>query len=100
MHGAAPQQVKMQVIDRLAAVVARVDDDAVAVRESCFAGDLCGDGQQMPQQALVAAAGVRERGDVLARKDQQVGRRLGADVREGVGRVVLVNQLSRGSHRQ
>jgi hypothetical protein len=48
MHVATAKHVEMQVINGLAAIVARVDDDAIAVLKSGLAGNLRRDGEQMP----------------------------------------------------
>ena len=96
MHGSPAQQMQMQVIHRLAAVVAGVHDYAITGGEFFFARDLCYRPQQMAQQRGVFLARFRERNDVLARHNQQVNRRLRMNVRKGDTFLILVN-TSRGN---
>jgi hypothetical protein len=79
------------MVDRLAAVGAGVDDDAIAVAELFGAGDLRGDPVQVAEEASLALIGVGHGIDVLARDDEDVDGRLGMQVGEGVGQVVGIN---------
>jgi len=46
---APSHQVDVQVIDRLPAVFAMIDDDAIALVQAASAGDLRRDSQEVPQ---------------------------------------------------
>jgi len=82
----------MEMIDRLAAVFACVDDDAIAPGEVLNAGNLGRRPKQMAEQAGVAGLALSDRHNVLARNDEHVNRSLRANVREGVAFVVLKNR--------
>ncbi len=91
VHGAATEEVDVEVFDGLAAVGAGVDDEAVAFGEVLLAGDLGGDEDQVAEHGGVVGDGVGERGEVVAGDDEDVGGGLGVDVGEGVGGFVLVD---------
>jgi len=90
MHGAATEEVQVEVVDGLAAIVAGVDDQAVAVGEGVGAGEIGGDGGEMAEEGSVVRGGVGERGEVLLGDDEDVSGGLRVDVGEGEGEVVLV----------
>jgi len=75
----------------LAAVFAGVDDDAVAAGELFLAGDVCGGGEEVAEDLAVLGGGVGVRDDVVLGDEQQVGGRLGVDVREADGVGVFVD---------
>jgi len=80
----------VQVIDRLSAIVARIDDDSVAFGQPLFARKIRRDPQQMPQQRGMLLACLGQRNKMLPRCNQQVHRRLRMNIREGITPVVLV----------
>ena len=81
----------MEMVDGLAAVIAGVNDYAVALVETFVASDSgCGP-EQVTQQGWVMCAGFGERDDVFSRRDENVHGRLWVDVGEGVTLVVLVD---------
>ncbi len=80
----------VEVFDRLAAVVAGIDDEAVAFGEVLLAGDLGGGGEQMSDQSGVFGGSVCERGEVLPGDDEDVDGCLRVDVGEGEQLLVLV----------
>jgi hypothetical protein len=82
----------MEMIDGLAAVFARVDDDAVALGEIFLAGDFCRSPEQVSEKRGVMRPGFGERDDVFARHNQDVDRSFGPDISEGVAFVVLKNR--------
>lgn len=75
----------MQVIDRLAAIAARIHDHPVAVGEPLFARDLRGRNHEVAEQGAFAGFRFTQRLDVLARHDENVHWRFGVDIRESVG---------------
>ena len=83
----------MEVVDGLAAVVAGVDDQAVAVGEAVGAGEVCRYGGEMAEEGGVFFRDVGERGEVLFGDDEEVGGGLRVDVGEGEGVVVFVEAL-------
>ena len=88
---APPEQVKVQVVDRLPAVFAVVDNDAIALVQAACAGDLRRRSQEVAQQKAVLIACACKRVEMLARGDENMGRRLGVDVRKGVAVFILVD---------
>ena len=89
-HGATAQHVDVEVVDGLAAVRPRVDDEAVAVAEVLGAGDLAGGAQQGPEQGGVLGQGVGVGRDVAFGDDEHVDGGLGTDIGKGqrVGRLM------------
>jgi hypothetical protein len=86
----------MQVLDRLAAVFAGVEDDAVAFAEALLAGD-CGGGQkQVTEQRLLAGVCLIERVNMRARHKKHVRGCRWIDVGEAVALLVLID-LVRGN---
>ena len=83
----------VQVVDGLATVFAGVDDQAIAFAEAFVAGDLgCGP-EQAAEQGAVRSLGLRSGGDVPARHDENVHRRLRVQVGEGVGLLIFEDWL-------
>ena len=80
MHGSSAEQMEMQVVDRLASVIASVDNDTIAAIELMAAGEVGGDGHQVSEERLVFRYGLSLRGDVLFGDDEQMRGRLGIDV--------------------
>jgi hypothetical protein len=81
----------VKVVDGLASVPAGVDDHAVAIAEALGAGDPGRGLEQMAEQRRVLPARVRKRGEMPARSEQHVYRRLRIDVRKCVTLLVLVD---------
>ncbi len=86
---ASAQQVKMQVVDCLAAVRTGVGDDAEALGQFAFA-QAGGDFQDVSEKFCGGLGGV---GEVLPGDDEQVRGSLRVDVGEDEGEVVLVDGL-------
>jgi hypothetical protein len=80
----------VEMIDGLAAVFACIDDDAIALRQSLLACKTGCDPQQVTEKRGMSFAGFSERDEMLTRSDQQVDRRLGMNVCEGVALIVLI----------
>jgi hypothetical protein len=74
------KQVNMDVVDSLAAIVSGVDDGAVALCQSPAARKLRSHPVQMADQGAILFGCMRNRGDVFARTNQHVHRRLWVDV--------------------
>ena len=93
-EAASAEQVKVEVVDGLPAVVAGVDDDAIAAGvELELAGDLGGGGEEMAEQVGVLGSGLDERVDVAPRDEENVCGRLRLDVGEGEAKLVGVDRL-------
>ena len=87
----AAEQVQVEMVHRLATVLASIHDDAVFGGESLLPGDLRSRPHQMPEQSAVILAYLVERADMFAGHNQHVHRRLGVDVGECVCELVLIN---------
>ena len=85
--------MNVKVLDRLTTVFSGVDHSAKSLRESFGTRDFSRSPMQMSNQRTVFSFRVRDRGNVLARNDQYVHRRLRFDVDKGVALIVLVNGL-------
>ena len=88
VHGAAAEDMQMQMVDGLATFRSRIHDNAKAFGEAFFR-QLCGDQREMAQHFLVRFGGVGERVDVLFGDDEEVGGRLGMDVLKGDGILIF-----------
>ena len=94
LHGAAAEQVDVEVIDRLPPVGTGVDDQAVArCGEALLFGDLAGFEQQVAEQGAVLGSGVLHAGDDFLGDDEDVRRGLGLDVAESQTIVVLIDDV-------
>jgi hypothetical protein len=87
----ATEQMDVEMIDSLAAVITDTDGDTIAFGEAFIAGDLRGDPQQVTKQLLVRLIGVSQRFDVLARHNQDMHGSLWDDVEKCVALFVLVD---------
>src|SRR5437016_5820347 len=72
-----------------------LDDGAEAIGHACLARKTARDQEHLAQRRLVRRQRVVERGDMRLRHDQEMHRRLRADVVEGHDVVVVVNLLRR-----
>ncbi len=79
------------MVDGLAAVLAGIDDYAVALAEAILLCEIGGDGHQVADQMLVVR--LVEGSDVLARNDEQMSGCLRRDVGEGEYAVILVDRF-------
>ncbi len=89
MHGASAKQVEMEVVNRLTAVAAGVDDDAVATRKLTLP-NRAGCIQKLPKQFRGRRFDIDE---VLPRNNEEMRRGHGIGIREGHACLVLVNNL-------
>src|SRR5512139_729900 len=85
----AGNQVDVQVRHGLAAGLAVVDADVVAVRLVVLVEDLLGVRQRLEQRGLLGFGGLEQGGDVAARDDDGVTQRDGKAVAVGDGELVL-----------
>lgn len=81
------------MVDRLSAVIAGVDDDAIPVVQILTAGDLGGGAHQVAEERGVLPICLRERRDVKLGDDQKVSGRLRVDVGEGDAELVFVETI-------
>ncbi len=89
------QQMQVQMVHRLAAVIAGVDDHAIAAIQLTAARNLSSRGEQMAQQRRMFGGSLRLRGDVLLGDDEQMRRGLGIDIRKADAEFVFVNAARR-----
>ena len=89
------KKMQMQVVDRLPAIRAGVDDDPVAAVESRAARYLGRLRYQMPQQRRVLSLSMGRGRDVLFGNNQQMRWRLRIDVREAQTQLILIHALGR-----
>src|SRR5688572_924517 len=84
----------MDVEDRLTCFAIRVEHRPVAaIGVAVFPGDLRGGAMHGPNEAVVARRQVAQRGDVPARDDQHMQRRLRVDVLNRDQLIVLMHEL-------
>src|SRR5690606_18737580 len=95
-HRPAREQVDMEMVDGLSALVPRVHDDPVAsVGDALLARDLGGADEELTEQERLLRAGVRERANVLDGDHQDVQGRLRIDVAERDDALVPVDDVPR-----
>ena len=79
------------MVHGLAAFHAGIHNDAVTVVKVLGPGDLCRRPKQVTEQGLIALTGIDNGTDVPAGDNENVHRRLGVKVGEGVAKLILVN---------
>ena len=79
------------MFDGLAAVLAGVDHDAIALMEVPGAGDFSRDPEQVSEQGAMGPFTLGERGDVFARGHQHMNRSLRTEVGKPVAEFVLID---------
>ena len=88
------EHVEMEVVDRLATILAGVDHDPIAlVHQALFPGDSCSEKEQVAE--TIRLCGFLDRGDMPTRNDEEMSRSLGIDVTEHQGVVGLRNYVRR-----
>ena len=93
VQGSAAEEVNVQVIDRLAAVSAAVDDGAISVRQTELLGDFLCCEQQVSEQRLIRVLSRREIGQLLFRDHQHMRRSLRRDVMKRQAKIVFMDDL-------
>src|ERR1700677_2741712 len=83
--------MQMKMVDRLSAVGAGIDDDAITIGQSLFVSYLRRGPVQVAEQGALVLARIDHGRDVLARDDKDVDRGLGVDVGESVAQLILVD---------
>src|SRR3990170_3738371 len=94
-HGPAAEEVEMEVEDALARLGSDVRHHPVAAAETGLVRDALDDAEEPDQQAGVGIGQGMGIGDVAARDDEHVRRRLRVDVAEGDDLVILVDPVGR-----
>lgn len=87
----------VDVVDGLTAVIAGINDGAIAARKALGAGDVSRNPQQMTKKFLVFFFSFCGGCDVLPRYDENVHGRLWVDVCKGVALVVLIDGRRRNA---
>ena len=85
------EQMQMQMLNRLSAVFANVDDHAIPGSKFLFASEFGYSPQQVAKQCAVFGRCFCERDNVFARDYQQMHGSLRVNVREGDALFILVN---------
>lgn len=88
---AAAKEMQVEMVNGLAAIISGIYDDAIAFAQTLSTGDLRGYPLQMAEQGTTAFVSINHRRDVPAGNDENMDRRLGMDVGEGVAHLILVN---------
>lgn len=84
----------MDVVDRLAGVVAAVHDQAISVRcDIEFAGQMFGDGKQMSCELLIPGRQVVHARDRFPRHDEDVNGCLRIDIMKGNALFVFIHDV-------
>lgn len=81
----------MNVVDCLAAIFSRIDNDPITLGKSFGASYLCCGPLQMAEKVFVIFVGVSDGSDVFAGHDEDVDRRLRLQVSEGIALFILVD---------
>jgi hypothetical protein len=81
----------VQVIDRLPAILSRINDDAVSAAQTLLPRNVSSHLEQMAKQVSMVNVRFAQRHNVLSRNDQQVYRSFGVDIAEYVTEFVLVD---------
>jgi len=90
---AAAEEVQVKVEYGLAGARTVVEDGAIAGEEVAFGGKLGGDELEFAEKGGVARMRVLQRGEMLARADENVRGGLRADVFEGEDLVIFVDEF-------
>jgi len=93
VHLASSEQMQMEMGHCLASIFTSIDHDAIAGAEMFLGAEFFCDGMQVAGQGRVGCIGLCQRWDVFFGHDQEMHRRLGVDVREGVCQVVFIDLL-------
>ena len=91
----AAEQMQMQMVDRLAAIVACVHNDPVTMIQLFFACNLRRRRHHMTDQRSIFSQRLRGGDNVLPGNNQKMCRRLGIDVGEADAAFVFVHAASR-----
>ena len=93
MECSAAEEVNVQVIDRLAAVSAAVDDGAISVRQTELLGHFLRRQQQVAEQGLIVRLSSSEVGNLLLGDHQHMRRSLRRDVVKRQTQLVFMDDL-------
>lgn len=85
------QNMQVEMVDSLSALVAGVDDGAKSVGETLFSSDFCSDEDEMPKKGLMGLQSVRLRGDVSLRDQENMRGSDGVEIAKGEAEVVLID---------
>lgn len=91
----AAEQMQMQMVHCLAAIVTRIHDDAVTVVQLLFARNLRRSGHQVANQWGIFGQRLRRRTQVLFGDNQKMRGRLGIDVGKADATFVFVDAVRR-----
>ena len=89
----AAEQMQMQMVHRLPAIVTGVHNDPVTTVQLLFAGNLRRCGHHMTDQRSIFSERLRRGADVLLGDNQKVRGRLGIDVGEADAAFVFIHAV-------
>ena len=89
----AAEQMEMEMVHRLAAILSGVDDHAIASIQLLPSRNLCCHSHEVPQQRSVLGQRLRLRRDVLFGNNQQVRRRLRIDIGKTDAEFILMHSI-------
>lgn len=93
MHGPSSQQMQVQMIDGLPAIRPGVHHDTKSLGEILLRRQFCSGCHELAEENCVVGTGLRERGDVFARDDEQVHGRLRMNVGERYAGFIFIELL-------
>lgn len=82
-HLTSAEEMQVQMIHRLGAILTVVDHNAITIVQTQFRGHFLADNQQMAEQSFIFFGGFRQLRDRLFRNDQKMRWRLSTDIVEG-----------------
>lgn len=83
----------MNMVDSLSSVPSGIDHGAVSLGKPLGFGNFCCSPVEMSEQLPMFLLGVCNRGDMFARNDKNVNRRLRLQIRKCVAQVILIDGL-------
>jgi hypothetical protein len=95
VHVSAAEQMQMQVVHGLAAIVTRIHDDAITIVQLLFARNLRRSGHQVADQWRIFGQRLRRGTEVLFGDNQKMRGRLGVDVGKADATFVFVHTVRR-----
>jgi hypothetical protein len=91
------KDMQMKVVYRLSSIIARVDDDTVALIEMLSTSDLGGRSHQVSEQRSMLGKSLRLRSDVLFRNDKKMSGSLRINIRKAYTKLILIDPIGRNS---
>ena len=93
LHMPATEQVEMQMVHRLPAIVACIRDDSITTIQLLFPRNFCRGDHQVAHQRSIFRERFCSRSDVLLGDNQKMCRRLGIDVGKSDAEFVFIHTV-------